>query len=91
MKSFSMSVGDRFRHMDPILFACTAVLSVISIITIWSAVDNFGRSKLIMQIAMTAAGIVAMFIISNVDYRFFVDRFENATRCAANGTRGRKN
>jgi rod shape determining protein RodA len=75
VKSFSMSVGDRFRHIDPILFTCTAVLSFISILTIWSAVDNFGRSKLIMQIAMTVAGSVAMFIIANVDYRFFVDRF----------------
>ena len=70
-----MSVGDRFRHVDPVLFACTAVLSIISIITIWSAVDNFGKSKLVMQIAMTIAGSVAMFIVANVDYRFFVDRF----------------
>ena len=70
-----MSVGDRFRHIDPILFICTAVLSIISIITIWSAVDNFGKSKLVMQIAMTLAGVVAMFIVANVDYRFFVDRF----------------
>lgn len=70
-----MSLRDRVRHIDPILFCCTAVLSLISIVTIWGAVDNFGRSKLVMQIAMTVAGMIALFIISNVDYRFFVDRF----------------
>ena len=37
--------------------------------------DNFGRSKLIMQIAMTLAGAIALFIVANVDYRFFIDRF----------------
>ena len=75
MKMFGMSLRDRVRHIDPILFCCTAVLSLISIVTIWGAVDNFGRSKLVMQIAMTVAGMIALFIISNVDYRFFVDRF----------------
>lgn len=70
-----MSFRDRLGHVDPILFVCTTVLSLISIVTIWSAVDNFGRSKLIMQIAMTLAGMVALFIAANIDYRFFVDRF----------------
>lgn len=75
MKMFGMSFRDRLGHIDPILFICTAVLSLISVVTIWSAVDNFGRSKLIMQIAMTLAGMVALFIVANIDYRFFVDRF----------------
>ena len=35
-------------HIDPWLFACTTLLSVISIVTIISAVDNFGKSKLVM-------------------------------------------
>ena len=28
-----------------------------------------------MQVAMTLAGVVALFVIANMDYRFFVDRF----------------
>lgn len=75
MKMFGMSLGDRFRHIDPILFVCTTVLSFISILTIYGAVDNFGQSKLTMQIAMTLAGMIALFIVANIDYRFFVDRF----------------
>ena len=75
MKRFGMSLGDRFRHVDPILFICTTLLSFMSILTIYGAVDNFGKSKLTMQIAMTLAGMVALFIVANIDYRFFVDRF----------------
>ena len=75
MKMFGMSLGDRLKHVDPILFSCTAILSLISIITIYGAVDNFGKSKLEMQIAMTVVGSIALFLIANVDYRFFVDRF----------------
>ena len=75
MKMFGMSFKDRLKHVDPILFICTTLLSLISITTILSAVDNFGRSKLIMQVAMTFAGMIALFIIANLDYRFFIDRF----------------
>ena len=75
MRMFEMSFKDRLRHVDPILFLCSTLLSVISIMTIYGAVDNFGRSKLTMQLAMTAAGIFVLFVIANFDYRFFVDRF----------------
>ena len=75
MGTLGRSLKDSFRHVDPILFVCTAFLSLVSIITIFGAVDNFGKSKLVMQIAMTLAGFIALFIVANVDYRFFVDRF----------------
>ena len=75
MKTFGMSFKDKIKHVDPTLFSCTALLSIISIVTIWGAVDNFGRIKLIMQISMTVAGMIALFFIANTDYRFFVDRF----------------
>ena len=75
MKAFGMSFKDQLKHIDPILFICTAFLSFVSIITIFGAVDNFGKTKLIMQVAMTVAGMIALFFIANIDYRFFVDRF----------------
>lgn len=75
MKIFGMSFGDRLKHVDPILFICTAFLSLVSIATIFGAVDNFGKSKLTMQIAMSIAGMIALWIVANFDYRFFVDRF----------------
>ena len=75
MKAFGMLFKDKLKHIDPILFSCTVLLSLISIVTIWGAVDNFGRIKLVMQIAMTVAGMIALFFVANTDYRFFVDRF----------------
>ena len=75
MRRVGVTIGERIRNIDPILFICSAVLSFISILTIYGAVDNFGKSKLTMQIAMTLAGAVALFIVANLDYRFWVDRF----------------
>lgn len=75
MRLFGKTVGERLSQIDPILFACTTFLSVVSILTIFGAVDNFGKSKLVMQIAMTVVGFFAVLILSNLDYRFFVDRF----------------
>lgn len=70
-----VSFKNKIKHIDPILFCCTLLLSFISILTIFGAVDNFGRSKLTMQIEMTLVGIVVLFVIANIDYRFFIDRF----------------
>ncbi|MBQ8331418.1 MAG: FtsW/RodA/SpoVE family cell cycle protein [Clostridia bacterium] len=69
------SLKDRIKRIDPILFGAAAFLSLMSILTVLGAVDNFGQSKLKMQIAMTLAGTVAAFLLANLDYRFFVDRF----------------
>ena len=75
MKIFGTSFGERLKRIDPVLFSASLFLSLLSIITIFGSVDNFGRSKLVMQIAMTALGVVAVFLVANLDYRFFIDRF----------------
>ena len=75
MRIFGISLRERLKRIDPILFWCTTFLSFMSILTIFGAVDNFGRSKLVMQIAMTVVGIAVLLFLSNMDYRFFVDRF----------------
>ena len=66
---------NKLSRIDPILFATTTFLSLVSILTVFGAVDNFGKSKLIMQVAMTLVGIAAVFVISNFDYKFFTERF----------------
>lgn len=66
--------GGFFLNIDPVLFICTLGLSIISIVTVFGAVDNFGTRKLIMQIAMTVAGIIATFIIAQFDYHWIVDK-----------------
>ena len=61
-------------HVDPILFACTTLLSLISIVTVFSAVENFGKSKLVMQVAMFVVGNIIMLIVANLDYHWVLDK-----------------
>jgi len=62
------------RCVDPVLFFCVMALCLISIVTVYGAVDNFGRSKLKMQIAMFILGSIVTVLIASVDFRFIVDR-----------------
>lgn len=75
MRIFGESLGTRIKRIDPILFAATTFLSAVSIMTVIGAVDNFGKSKLVMQIAMTLVGMIAVFILAQFDYKFTVDRY----------------
>ena len=67
-------IFDAIRRVDWVLLLCTTILSVISLVTVYGAVDNFGMSKLKMQFAMTLAGIAVTFIVANLDYHVILDR-----------------
>ncbi|MBQ9113015.1 MAG: FtsW/RodA/SpoVE family cell cycle protein [Clostridia bacterium] len=75
MKVFGIPLKERIKRLDPILFGASFFLSLMSILTILGSVENFGRSKLVMQVAMTVVGLVAVFVLANTDYKFFIDRF----------------
>ena len=75
MRIFGETLLTRIKRIDPILFGSVAFLSLVSILTIFGSVENFGKSKLVMQLAMTAVGTVIVFVMANIDYKFFVDRF----------------
>lgn len=72
-KVWSM-IKEAIRSIDPVLFGCATLLSVISIVTIWGAVDNFGTSKLKMQVAIFIVGIFVTVVIALIDYRVIVDK-----------------
>ena len=74
MGRFKMWLHDAVRRVDPILLICTILLSVISIVTVYGAVDNFGMSKLKMQFAMSVLGIILTFVVANLDYHIILDR-----------------
>ncbi len=74
MEKWKMLLSDAVRRVDPVLFICTTLLSVISIVTVYGAVDNFGMSKLKMQFVMSVAGIFVTFIVANLDYHVILDR-----------------
>ncbi len=60
--------------VDPVLFFCVMGLSLLSIVTIFGAVDNFGMSKLKMQVAMFIVGTVATVVIATLDFRVLIDK-----------------
>ncbi len=67
-------IKEAVKNVDPVLFVCATLLSLISIVTIFGAVDNFGMSKLRMQIAIFIVGVVVTFVIAFVDFRVIVDK-----------------
>ena len=73
-EKLKLFLSDAVRRVDPILLICTTILSVISLVTIYGAVDNFGMSKLRMQFAMTVAGMLFTFVVANLDYHVILDR-----------------
>ena len=74
ISSIGKYIKSCIRSIDPILFICTALLTLISIATILGAMDNFGTRKLIMQVAMASAGVVATLIIANIDYHAITEK-----------------
>ena len=67
-------LGEAVRRVDPVLLVCTLVLTGISLLTVWGAADNFGMSKLKMQLAMAILGVVATVVVANLDYHVVVER-----------------
>lgn len=65
---------EAIHNIDPVLLACSTLLSLISILTVSGAVHNFGASKLRMQVAMFLVGTIVTFVIAYVDYRVLVDK-----------------
>ncbi len=63
-------IKDKLRHLDPVLFSCTSALSLLSLLVLFGARDSeYGSMRtLVMQLAMTVAGIVFMLILANVDF-----------------------
>ncbi len=63
-------IKDKLRHLDPVLFSCTSALSLMSLLVLFGARNSeYGSMRtLIMQLAMTLAGIVFMIILSNIDF-----------------------
>ena len=67
--------GRVFGRLDPVILACTLFLNLYSILILYGSIDVFGKSRLVMQIAMTAVGFLLMTVISHLDYRFVVNRY----------------
>ena len=64
-----------FGKLDPVILGCTLFLNLFSVVILYGSPNVFGKSRLIMQCAMTLLGIVMMTAISHLDYRFIVNRY----------------
>ena len=74
-RSIGKYLKNSFMRMDKIVLICSIIITLMSLITIFGARENFGTSKLVMQLAMTVVGMCALMVIVNIDYQLFVDRF----------------
>ena len=74
-RSLKKYIKNSFARFDKPVLLFSMIITVMSLLTIYSARENFGISKLIMQLAMTIVGICAILVIVNIDYRLFVDRY----------------
>ncbi len=63
-------IKDKISRIDPMIFICTTLLSCISIAVLIGARDSeFGGTRtIIMQLAMTAVGLLIMVMLANVDF-----------------------
>jgi rod shape determining protein RodA len=75
MASLKLSSKNKLRRFDPLLLSLTSVLSLMSLSTIFGGRQIFGTRALLMQFAMTMAGVVAIFVMSNVDLSHIVKTF----------------
>ncbi len=71
------AIGNYFKkslkNLDPVLSVCVILLTLISIITI-AGMGDLGKRTLIMQIAMTVAGVILTLVVANLDYHLIVDK-----------------
>lgn len=74
-RSLGKYIKNSFARFDKPVLIFSMLITLMSLVTIFGARENFGTSKLIMQIAMTVVGICAIMVIVNIDYRIFVDRY----------------
>lgn len=62
-------IRDKVRQIDPLLFVCTSVLSLLSITVLIGARDSDygGTRTILMQAAMTVVGVLIMAVLANLD------------------------
>jgi rod shape determining protein RodA len=64
----------RWRYFDPLMLIVTCVLMTFGVVAVWSAMGSERLSlsnQGVRQALFAVFGIMVMFIISNMDYRFF--------------------
>ena len=76
MKPLSTGTGlkDRLKQFDICLLICTSVLSIMSLLLMFSISDKEGLGLLRMQAAATVVGVGVMVFLATVDYQEVVNK-----------------
>ncbi len=75
LKSIGRFMKNSFARLDKQVLVFSMIITLMSLVTIFGARENFGVSKFVMQLAMTVVGLVAIMVIVHLDYRIFVQRY----------------
>jgi len=69
-----ISIKNILRSVDPVTLFCMLALTCMSLLTVIGGAEEFGSRRLLMQIAMNIAGLIATFVIARFDYRDVADK-----------------
>ena len=75
IRSLTKFIVNSYMKLDKKVLVFSMLITLMSLVTIYSARENFGTSKIVMQLAMTVVGICAVMVLTNIDYRMFVDKY----------------
>lgn len=70
-----ISLKNILHSVDPMILFCMLALTCMSLLTVIGGAEEFGKRRLIMQLAMNAAGLIATFVIARLDYQEIADKF----------------
>ena len=88
LKSIGRFMKNSFARLDKQVLVFSMIITLMSLVTIFGARENFGVSKFVMQLAMTVVGLVAIMVIVHLDYRIFVQRYSKILFFASIGLLG---
>lgn len=76
MKAFSTSYKEKLKRIDPIVAICAIILSSVSCLMLFGGRNYLknGHRLFIMQMGATVVGVIAMVIISTIDYETVLKR-----------------
>lgn len=77
MKAFSTPYTEKLKRIDPVVLICALVLSTVSCLMLFGGRHYLknGTRLFVMQVGATVIGLIAMVVISMIDYETVLKRF----------------
>ncbi len=75
MKVFSITWYEKLRKLDYVVLFCIVALTCVSLLTLAGAANDYGVRYFYVQLVAACLGLVAMTIISTIDYEEIADKF----------------